>query len=186
MNQHFRCRFYQTAPVTAESRLAGEHRVSSPTRCPRQEALWLRPRRWGSIIHPMETTAIAETISRALEPYRSGIVCAYLFGSQARGEAKPGSDVDLAVLYRDEPQPSLDGLGFDLVAAVEEATGRPVDIVVLNRASPDLVHRILRDGVLVLETDRSARVRFEVKSRAEYFDVLPYLQEYRRPRHDRP
>jgi predicted nucleotidyltransferase len=117
------------------------------------------------------------------------IACAYLFGSRARGEARPDSDVDLAVLYRDDPPPTLDGLGFELAAAVEAATGRPADIVVLNRAAPDLVHRILRDGLLVLETDRSARVRFEVKSRAAYFDVLPYLQEYRRSaggRHDRP
>jgi predicted nucleotidyltransferase len=136
----------------------------------------------------MDITATVEAVRKALAPYRDTIACAYLFGSQARGEARRDSDVDLAVLYRDEPPPTLDGLGLELIAAVEAATGRPADIVVLNRAAPDLVHRILRDGVLVLEGDRSARVRFEVRSRAEYFDVLPYLREYRRGtgvRHDR-
>lgn len=136
----------------------------------------------------MESSPAVETICRALEPFSAGIVCAYLFGSLARGEAGPDSDVDIAVLYRNEPQPSLNGLGLDVAAAIESAVGRSVDIVVLNRAAPDLVHRILRDGVLVLETDRSARIRFEVKSRADYFDVLPYLREYRRAtglRHDR-
>jgi len=44
---------------------------------------------------------------------------------------------------------------------------------------PDLVHRILRDGILCLDRDRSARIRFEVKARGEYFDLLPYLQRYR-------
>jgi hypothetical protein len=30
-------------------------------------------------------------------------------------------------------------------------------------ASPDLVHRVLRDGILVLEKDASRRGRFEVR-----------------------
>jgi uncharacterized protein len=137
----------------------------------------------------MDLTATVKSLRNALAPYGNGIACAYLFGSWARGEARRDSDVDLAVLYRSEPPSTLDGLGLELAAAVEAATGRSADIVVLNRAAPDLVHRILRDGVLVLETDRSARIGFEVRSRAEYFDVLPYLREYRRStgvRHDRP
>jgi hypothetical protein len=51
---------------------------------------------------------------------------------------------------------------------------------VLNTAPPDLVHRVLRDGVLVLERDASARIRFEVRARNEYFDLRPRLDEYRR------
>jgi uncharacterized protein len=56
----------------------------------------------------------------------------------------------------------------------------PVQVVVLNRASPDLVHRVLRDGRLVLDHDRSARIRFEVRSRNEYFDMAPIRALYRR------
>ena len=50
----------------------------------------------------------------------------------------------------------------------------------MNKAPVDLVHRILRDGRLVFEGDHGARVAFEVKARNEYFDLLPYLREYRR------
>lgn len=135
------------------------------------------------------TEQLPDRLRNALEPHRAGLVCAYLFGSEARGEARPDSDVDVAVLFRHDPPLSLDGLGLDLAAELEQRLGRTVDLVVLNRASPDLVHRVLRDGNLLLETDRAARVRFEVKSRAEYFDVLPYLREYRRATrtgHDRP
>ena len=57
-----------------------------------------------------------------------------------------------------------------------------MQVVVLNDAPPDLVHRILRDGRLVLESDKAARVRFEVSTRNAYFDVLPALERYRRPR----
>ncbi len=53
-------------------------------------------------------------------------------------------------------------------------------LVVLNRAPPDLVHRVLRDGKLVLDRSPSKRIRFEVKARNEFFDLLPILRQYRR------
>lgn len=108
------------------------------------------------------------------------LVCAYLYGSRARGEDRPGSDVDVAVLYAQTPPATLEGAGFDLQGELERALGQPVDLLVLNRAPVDLVHRVLRDGELVLENDRRARVRFETQARAQYFDLLPYLREYRR------
>ncbi len=108
------------------------------------------------------------------------IACVYLFGSVARGEAMLRSDVDIAVLYASEPPPGMAGLGLRLGGELERELDMPVDLVVLNRSPVDLIHRILRDGVLVLERDRSARVRFEVKARNEYFDLKPILDEYRR------
>jgi hypothetical protein len=42
------------------------------------------------------------------------------------------------------------------------------------------VHRVLRDGVLVCEPNRSARIRFEVRLRNEYFDMEPIRKLYRR------
>jgi uncharacterized protein len=108
-----------------------------------------------------------------------GIVCIYLYGSMARGESHPGSDIDIAVLYAEEPPPTLDGLGLDLGSALEQYTHQPVDVVVLNRAPVDLVHRVLRDGQLLCDRDRSARIRFEVQARNAYFDLLPYLRQYR-------
>jgi len=39
---------------------------------------------------------------------------------------------------------------------------------------------VLRNGVPVCERDRSARIRFEVQAHNAYFDLLPYLREYRR------
>ncbi len=109
------------------------------------------------------------------------IVCAYLYGSAARGEARADSDVDIGVLFRNPPPATLDGLAFDLAGEIERVIAKPVDLVVLNRAAPDLVHRVLRDGILLCETDARARVEFETRKRAEYFDVLPYLKQYRQP-----
>lgn len=108
------------------------------------------------------------------------IACVYLFGSVARGEAKANSDIDLAVLYRNGPPPGFDALGIPLAGELERLLGKRVDVVVMNSAPVDLIHRILRDGILVFERDKSARVRFEVLARSKYFDLKPILDRYRR------
>lgn len=95
----------------------------------------------------------------------AGVLAVDLFGSRARDRATPSSDVDLAVLYADDPPPTLEGLPLDLEAELERMCGLPVQIVVLNHAPVDLVHRVLRDGRLILDRDRSRRIRFEVKAR---------------------
>jgi predicted nucleotidyltransferase len=49
--------------------------------------------------------AIAERLGRI-----EGVVAVALGGSWARGEAHPGSDVDLGIYYRDEHRPSIEEL----------------------------------------------------------------------------
>jgi len=110
-----------------------------------------------------------------------GTAAVYLYGSVARGDSRPGSDVDVAILFDEDPPRTLDGLHVGIADSLQAALGRPVDLVVLNHASPDLVHRVLRDGILVSEPNRSGRVRFEVRLRNDYFDMEPIRERYRRP-----
>jgi predicted nucleotidyltransferase len=132
-------------------------------------------------MHPHAVNhAIVQQLRAAVDWDSTDIVCAYLYGSLARGQGHRDSDVDIAVLYATEPPSTLDGLGVELGTALERCLGRPVDLVVLNRAPVDLIHRVLRDGILLHERDPAARIRFEVKARNEYFDLLPYLRQYRR------
>ena len=88
--------------------------------------------------------------------------------------------MDIAVLFAVSPAPTLAGLPLETEAGLEQLLGRPVQVVVLNGAPVDLVHRVLRDGVLVYEADRAARVNFEVAARREYLDLLPILRRYRK------
>jgi hypothetical protein len=130
----------------------------------------------------MDRARIEEAV-RARFSGRQDIAAVYLHGSQARGTAHVGSDVDIAVLYRGAPPRGLEALSLALEAELEAELGIRVQAVTLNTAPPDLIHRILRDEGLLLERDASARVDFEIRARNEYFDVRPYLEEYRRPPH---
>ena len=121
-------------------------------------------------------TRVRETLLAASPPPR----CAWLFGSRARDEARPTSDVDVAVLLGFRPEPSLSGPAQDLCWALEGALGLPVDVVVLDGADTDLVHRVMRDGRLLYDLDPSLRVAFEVRARNAYWDLLPIRREYRR------
>jgi hypothetical protein len=108
------------------------------------------------------------------------LVCAYLFGSYARGEERPNSDVDVAVLFPADASSTLIGPLAALRGDLERSLGRQVDLIDMRRAPVDLIHRILREGHLLVERDRAERVRFEVQARNEYFDLLPYLRAYRK------
>jgi predicted nucleotidyltransferase len=110
------------------------------------------------------------------------VTAAYLFGSQARGSAGPASDVDVGVVLEGLPRSAVERA--ERIAAIqadlETLLRRDVDVVLLNDAGPDLVHRVLRDGVLLHEGNHRRRLEFEVQARNAYFDLLPILQRYRR------
>jgi predicted nucleotidyltransferase len=58
---------------------------------------------------------------------RHGIARVEVFGSVARGEALPGSDLDLMVTFRPGVQPGLDFFGMQ--DELEEILGCPVDLL---------------------------------------------------------
>ncbi|HOU91863.1 MAG TPA: nucleotidyltransferase domain-containing protein [Polyangiaceae bacterium] len=130
----------------------------------------------------LDRDRVVSRLAGLLEGHAPPLAAAYLFGSVARGEAKPWSDVDVGLLYSTDPPRTLAALPTELTAELTHALGAEVDLVVLNRAPVDLVHRVLRDGILVVDADRSRRIAFEVASRNAYWDLLPVLQRYRRPR----
>ena len=122
-----------------------------------------------------------ESRLRALLAERGDIVAAYLFGSVARGTARPTSDVDVGVLLAADPPRTVDGLGLELEGQLERRLGERAQVVVLNRAPCDLIHRVLRDGILLLDRGPGVRIGFEVDARNRYFDLQPFLRRYRAP-----
>jgi predicted nucleotidyltransferase len=110
-------------------------------------------------------------LSEALD--KEGVVAAMLIGSQARGEAGPLSDIDIAVWH----EPDLDrdqswDLQLSLIgAACDALKTNEVDLVMLNQAPPLFQHRAIRDAMSLLERDRDQRVRFETRALLDYFDT---------------
>jgi len=69
-----------------------------------------------------------------------------IFGSAARGQAGPGSDVDLLVTL-DESAPISTGDLLEMAGEVEELVGRPVDFV-LRASLEKSPNRFAREHIL--------------------------------------
>jgi predicted nucleotidyltransferase len=124
-------------------------------------------------------------LTEFFQAHPHGVAAVYLFGSAARGTARADSDIDVGVLLIETPPATFDAQPYELEADLEHRLGRPVDLVVLNRAPVDLRTRVLRDGRLVLDREPSVRIQFEVRTRNEAFDLEPILRRYRAPREAR-
>lgn len=106
---------------------------------------------------------------------RPEVLEAYLFGSQARGDAAAHSDVDVAVYVDREPEAPF-GYEAELGTVLMKALGtNRVDVVVLNRAPPLLYHRVLRDGVRLVARDLRATTAREGRALSRYCDYRPQL-----------
>jgi predicted nucleotidyltransferase len=89
-----------------------------------------------------------EPLRRALSERRE-IRLALLFGSRARGQARPDSDADVAVLGE-----NLDLL--ELAADLSDAAKVEVDVVDIKDPGYPLLNALLRDGVVLREGERGA------------------------------
>ena len=110
---------------------------------------------------------------------RDEVLDGYLFGSQARGDAGVLSDVDVAV-YVDATALEQPGFGIqaELGTELQKALGRAdVDVVILNRASPLLYHRVLRDGIRLVSRSETATTTREGSALSRYCDFLPQLRK---------
>lgn len=72
-----------------------------------------------------------------------GAWAVYVYGSFARGDAGPDSDLDLAVLL--PPDQALE-MPWDIATRVAERVRREVDLVDLRRASDVLRMQVLKHG----------------------------------------
>ncbi len=88
-----------------------------------------------------EIRSIADPIAR-----RHQVAALYLFGSYARGEATPTSDLDFHVDRSD--MTDLLELG-GLYSELEDAFGKKLDVLTTQMLSPEFLDRIAPEEVLI-------------------------------------
>lgn len=131
----------------------------------------------------VDTQAPPNAVGRALATVPE-VRVGYLFGSRARGDARPDSDLDIAVLLA----PGLEeaARGRAKLAIIEALTvelgalGERADVVDLERAPSAVGFRAIRDGVCVLQRERSSRVRLEATIARRYDDDQPHRELFRK------
>ena len=130
--------------------------------------------------HLVEMPAeVRDDLLAALRAHEQDVVCAWLFGSFARGQACALSDVDVAVLF--DPAlapPERFAATLDIRDRAQRIEGPRIDLTILNEAPPALQHRVVSEGRLLGNRDDRQRVAFEVRAIREYLDFLPVLERY--------
>lgn len=119
--------------------------------------------------------AIADALA-SIEHVRVG----YLFGSRARGTARPDSDLDVAIALPRELDDTERGrvkLRFiDELTAKLGALGERADVVDLDRAGSAVAFSAIAKGQCVFMRDRADRVRLEARIARRYDDERPHRE----------
>ncbi len=104
---------------------------------------------------PVDMDRLREAVRRVCERHPT-IRAAFVFGSQATGEARPDSDIDLAIWFSAYPEPDyMIELEDDLIYSVSEDIGRDdIDLVVLNSANALLRFNATDKGIPLYERAR--------------------------------
>lgn len=128
---------------------------------------------------PVSVSDLAQRLATVVGRPGPEIDCVYLFGSTARGERGPLSDIDVGILFSGlTPAARRLDLAASVGEDVERLTKSTVDVVILNDAPPAVRHRIVRDGLLLFAIDERRRVDFESRSIDEFLDFQPVLVRY--------
>jgi predicted nucleotidyltransferase len=109
----------------------------------------------------MDNHVITEFLNRHI-PH---VIAIYQFGSQARGTARPASDLDLAVLARG---PIPNEQRFSLAQELAVRLHRDVDLLDLHTASTVMRMQVLTTGQCLETRDERAKAEFEMYAYADY------------------
>jgi predicted nucleotidyltransferase len=93
------------------------------------------------------------------------VIAVYRFGSTARGQARPESDIDVAVLAGSPIQPER---RFEIEQALANRLHRDVDLVDLQAASTVMRMQVLSTGHCLESRNDLARRAFEMYAYSDY------------------
>jgi len=109
----------------------------------------------------MDDHALIEHIRKSVP----SLIALYRFGSQAKGTARPDSDIDLAILARD-PIPNI--RRFEIAQELAAQLHLDVDLVDLRTASTVMRMQVLSTGTCLDAPDEPAHREFEMYAYSDY------------------
>lgn len=122
-----------------------------------------------------------EFLRRILGPIfaKSQVKLAYLFGSHAKGQVGPMSDLDIAILWEEkEPTPMLKSLL--LQRQIKDCLGtEKIEVGPLNNQDMSFCFSVISEGEC-LYGDEKVRVEYEADLLNEYLDFQFFAEAYNR------
>jgi predicted nucleotidyltransferase len=108
------------------------------------------------------------------------ILFAYLYGSYASNSILRGSDIDVAVYLKPSNIKEYLEKEKELTASLmAELHNDKIDLRILNVLPLLLQYNILKEGKLIFIRDELERVDFETQVMIRFFELKPYLDEYK-------
>ena len=129
-----------------------------------------------------EKTNISALLKKEIKALKLPVEIVYLHGSFAKGRESAGSDIDLAVLFKEDVY-SKNPLKFfmeinQICGNLERELKREIDISVLNRASLSFSYNVITTGVPIYISSKTALYRYQNKILGMFFDFKPFLESY--------
>lgn len=122
-----------------------------------EELILIRPRK----------KSLKEKILSTLDPYLDSILGVYLYGSYARGEETPDSDIDLFIIS--DKKMKIESEGFEIICLKEN------DIKKALKIEPVLIYSILSESKPIINS--KLLEEFKVKYFPKLADFKDYFKE---------
>lgn len=113
---------------------------------------------------------VKEQILEVLAPFMEYVKGAYLYGSRARGEAGPDSDVDLFVIT--SKKLTIKKEGFEIIALEEESIGKAIKI------SPIMIYSILSEAKPIINSELLETIKKKYPLKKS--DLASFLEDTKR------
>ncbi|HQI41297.1 MAG: hypothetical protein B6D44_02045 [Ignavibacteriales bacterium UTCHB2] len=117
-----------------------------------------------------------ESVKKNLESVfknETNVTFAFLFGSVAKNNLRYGSDIDVAIYFKNEP--ALIEIG-DLTLKIESALNCKLDLVRLNdldKLNPVLAYNVISEGIILINNDKRVFNEFIKSVILRYLDFKP-------------
>lgn len=101
------------------------------------------------------------------------VIFAFLFGSMAKNKLRYGSDIDIAIYFKNSP--TLYEIG-DLALIIEEKVNIKADLIELNnlyKINPVLSYAVISEGILIINNDNNKFNEFKKSAVMYYLDFKP-------------